>query len=447
MPTPPDASPVEHPEAPAPRGWFLSNGRVTVLITDAGTGFTSVDDCRLNPWSGDRIEDRDGFFVYLRDLDTGAVWSAGRKPVARPPARYSAVRKRGAFEIARTDNGITSRMEIWIPPDLPVELRRITLVNDDARPRRIELTSYVEVCLGAPAAYAAHPAFSKLFVQTAAAMEGRALLATRRPRARGESHPCMIHALLEPAEVQCETDRARFLGRLRDVASPIALESNAPLSGSTGNVLDPALCLRRTADLAAGGSAVATFLLGATADRDEALDIFRRLAATSGARDSLERAREHETRALREMGLGEPEAEYAQGIAAAMLYGHPALRAAPDVLSRAHGCLSDLENVGLSQRRPFALIDAVNPAGARLLPDLLRMHRYWESMALGIDLLVLCDDAERSRAQAGNVRETVRFAPAADIAPAFRDLIAAAARLVVIDRLPDLGMPPPRLQP
>ena len=46
------------------------------------------------------------------------------------------------------------------------------------------------------------------------------------------------------APVTCETDRARFLGRGRSTRDPVALETDGPLSGTTGAVLDPIFALR-----------------------------------------------------------------------------------------------------------------------------------------------------------------------------------------------------------
>jgi len=123
--------------------------------------------------------------------------------------------------------------------------------------------------------FAAHPAFFKLFVQTEWAMEPPALLARRRPRASDEPACWLVHALAgegqdaEPA--QYETDRARFIGRGYTLAAPRALLESGPLSGTVGNVLDPIISLRRTLELAPGGEARVTFLLGAAAERETAL--------------------------------------------------------------------------------------------------------------------------------------------------------------------------------
>ncbi len=61
----------------------------------------------------------------------------------------------------------------------------------------------------------------------------------------------------ETAPPQIETDRARFIGRGRDIAH--AAMAEAPLSGTTGTVLDPVFAIRRRVLVPAGGMARVTF--------------------------------------------------------------------------------------------------------------------------------------------------------------------------------------------
>jgi cyclic beta-1,2-glucan synthetase len=61
-------------------------------------------------------------------------------------------------------------------------VRRVSITNFDVQDRELELTSYAELVLTSAAADAAHPAFSKLFVQTESLPRLEALLATRRVR-------------------------------------------------------------------------------------------------------------------------------------------------------------------------------------------------------------------------------------------------------------------------
>ena len=143
----------------------------------------------------------------------------------------------------------------------------MTLTNRSDRPRRLEVTTFVPLALDTPAAFAGHPAFSKLFIETdyRPGLEG---LLARRLRRSPEDPPLAAVHLLVPEddggdEPERETDRARFLGRGATPASPAALARDRALSGTTGGVLDPALCLRRAAVLAPGETATFTAVLGA----------------------------------------------------------------------------------------------------------------------------------------------------------------------------------------
>ena len=60
----------------------------------------------------------------------------------------------------------STQLFVIVSPQDPVEIRRVTLTNLSQHTRDIQLTSYLEVVLDRLAADTAHPAFSKLFIQT-----------------------------------------------------------------------------------------------------------------------------------------------------------------------------------------------------------------------------------------------------------------------------------------
>ena len=66
----------------------LSNGRYSVRLSEAGSGFARLEDFAVTRWSGDEVAEVDGFHLYLRDLDDGYSWSAGYQPMRGKPARY-----------------------------------------------------------------------------------------------------------------------------------------------------------------------------------------------------------------------------------------------------------------------------------------------------------------------------------------------------------------------
>ncbi len=389
MPSPIQPSPLDPMSGASPPVRFLSNGHYVGLITATGTGFSRSGEIALTAWSGDRVEDRQGFFVYLRDVESRAGWSLAHWPAPPEENPLRAQWTPGRFTIARDAEGIEARLEVCVATDADAEIRRLTLINRSPGRRVIELTTYGEVVLNDPAAHAAHPAFSKLFVQTEYVPARRALLARRRPRAQGERYPWLVHALLSAGDPEVETDRARFLGRRAPSETPEAFATNAPLSGTTGNVLDPIVCLRWRVAIEAGATARCAFLLGAADGREEALALAERFASEDRVEAAFAAAEAAERDRYTDAGLSEAEAEACQAVAGAMLFGDPTLRPAPETLARAHGDLNDLIRLGVSPKRPFAVANLERPATAAHLDDLLKAHRYWRALGLPIDLVLV----------------------------------------------------------
>ncbi|QIK37690.1 glycosyl transferase [Caldichromatium japonicum] len=256
----------------------LCRRRLEVVISDSGAGQLRFKGLALTRWPGDPIEDALGSLLYLRDLDSGELWSLGYQPTRTLADDYRAADCAGGFRLEREDHRIRLRLDLRLDETLDLERRCLRIDNGSGRRRRLELTSYLEVVLFPADADAAHPAFSKLFVETARDPGTGALIARRRPRSAGESWPCLVHALVGAEAGQWETDRARFIGRGHTLARPLALLGALPLSGSLGPVLDPILSLRTWVELEAGEGCELTWLTGA-ADPDGLAALLATIAA------------------------------------------------------------------------------------------------------------------------------------------------------------------------
>jgi cellobiose phosphorylase len=216
------------------------------MATHAGGGYSRWRDLAVTRWREDATCDCWGSFIYLRDCDSGRYWSTAYQPTRRKAESYEAIFVQGRAEYRRRDQGIDTHTEISVSSEDDVEIRRVTLTNQSSRTRHIELTSYAEVVLAPLNADLAHRAFSNLFVQTEILPEWRAILCTRRCRTPGEQVPWMFHLLAAPGAVSdepsYETDRAKFIGRGRTTANPMAVDSldrRSRLSNTDGPVLDP----------------------------------------------------------------------------------------------------------------------------------------------------------------------------------------------------------------
>ena len=234
---------------------MLSNGSLTVMLGDTGSGFSRWQDLAVTRWREDVASEPWGSYLILRDEESGERWSTARQPFGTQRPDDSATFHAGRAAFSRRHDDIGSVLEIAVACDADIELRRLTLTNHGSRTRTLSVTSYAEMVLGPIAADNAHPAYSKMFVQTDWDRERGLLLATRRRRSNAEKEIWVAQTLELDAEPinqasEYETDRARFLGRGRTLRNAQAMQPNDDLSNSSGCVLDPVFSLRRHVSLA-----------------------------------------------------------------------------------------------------------------------------------------------------------------------------------------------------
>lgn len=231
------------PNSTSPDVHLLSNGDYRVMISNCGTGYSRWKEIAVTRWHGDITRDNDGQFFYIRDLESNDIWSAAYQPVCKDALTYQAIFQGSKAELRSKILGIDAYTEVVVSPEDDVELRSISLTNRSSIRRKIEIASYAEVVLTTPAADATHPAFSNLFVKTKILRKRSAILCTRRQRSMDEKMPWMLHLLaaekVDADLISFETDRAKFIGRGRTVADPVAMTGATGLSDSEGFVLDP----------------------------------------------------------------------------------------------------------------------------------------------------------------------------------------------------------------
>ncbi|MEM8678367.1 MAG: glycosyl transferase [Planctomycetota bacterium] len=236
----------------------LSNGRLTADISEYGLGQVAWNEFAVTPPEDSPLLSTLAPLVYCRDVQTGSIWSNGLEPTLTRPDRYAFHAFADRVQFDREDQEIGLSCSLEIDPAIDVLLCRCTLTNQGRTARDLEVASYLEIVLQQPDAFAAHPAFSKLFLKTAWLEEEVALHFQRRPRDVKDAFPQLLHFLLtdEPREgrIGFETSRVRFLGRGCTPSSPAALRGDSPGEGRDGTVLEPMASLRFRTLVAAGES-------------------------------------------------------------------------------------------------------------------------------------------------------------------------------------------------
>jgi cyclic beta-1,2-glucan synthetase len=374
---------------------LMSNGRYSVMLSATGGGYSLWHDLALTRWREDSVSDDWGSTFYLRDGRSDQKWSVGFMPVGTKPDEYQVLFTEEKAEFRRKDGQFTTVQECLVSPEDDSEARRVTITNNSLSAREIELTSYAELVLAPRASDNAHPAFSKMFVQTEFVPELETLLATRRRRSPSEPEVWMAQFMVwegtKVGELEYETDRAKFIGVGNSKRDPQALTSTAPLSKSVGMVLDPAFAFRLKLRIPAGRQAKCTLWTVAASSREEILDLVDR----HRQRAAFERAQTLAwTKAqiqLRHLSINHEEAHLFQQLAGHMIYSNPALRPSSKMLIEGIGPQSALWPHGISGDRPIVLVRIEDIEHIELVHDVLRAFEYWKTKRLAVDVVILND--------------------------------------------------------
>ena len=381
------------PDDPTPRTQLLSNGNYTVMLTAAGSGYSRWRDIAITRWREDVTRDCWGAYFFLRDEQSENIWSPGYQSTGAEPDSYEVEFYEDHAEFFRRDRSLNTKLEVVVSSEEDAEVRRVSITNQGARTREIQVTSYAELSLTSQAADVAHPAFANLFVETEFVSDMGALLATRRKRSPDEPSVWVAHVLFVKGEtvgdLEYETDRARFLGRGHDVRNPISIVDGRKLSNSVGSVLDPAISLRRTVRISPGETAHLVFTTIAAQTREQALDLADRYRDERAFDRTLTLAWTHAQVQLHHLGIGPDEAHLFQRLANAVIYPEASLRPASDQLGRASVDLSTLWSLGISGDLPIILALIDNEEDVETIRQLLRAHEYWRMKQLSADLVIV----------------------------------------------------------
>ncbi|MCY3022652.1 MAG: hypothetical protein NTW87_27040 [Planctomycetota bacterium] len=385
----------ERADTPVPAVHLLSNGRYSVIVNNAGGGFSRWQGLALTRWREDIAGDTWGTFFYIQDVEQGKAWSASYLPMRTEFDAYEAVFSQGRTEFRSRYQQIEALTVIAVSPEEDVEVRRLTLTNLSARPRVLEVTSYAEVVLLDPRAELSHPAFSNLFVETEAVTAVPILLCRRRPRVAGEALPWMCHMLTLPnaaaKDVSYETDRARFVGRGRTPAAPAALSAPGPLSGTAGAVLDPVLAIRCRLMLGPGESVSLHAVTGAAPNREAVLTLAERYQSRQLADRVFDTAWTHTHVMLHHLRATDADAELFGRLAGSIIYANPTYRGPASLAARNRRGQSDLWRYGISGDLPIVLVRITESAGLELARQMIQAHAYWRNKGLGVDLVIWAD--------------------------------------------------------
>ena len=233
----------ENQWTPAPwlnvyRGWTRFRFFKFPKAVRVSLGRSTAAKNRLTPWSNDPVSDPSGEAIYLRDEDTGTVWTPTPLPI-RETEPYAIKHGQGYSIFEHLSHGIAQELLMFAPLDAPVKISLLRLHNRTNRKRIISITSYSELVLGFRrgqnrSVYSHRNRRRKIFML-------KIRIITNLPKK-------IVFAAMSEKPDSLTCDRKEFIGRNRSLKNPEAL-LREKLSGRSGAGLDPCAALQNVIEL------------------------------------------------------------------------------------------------------------------------------------------------------------------------------------------------------
>ncbi|MCA1245650.1 GH36-type glycosyl hydrolase domain-containing protein [Massilia sp. MS-15] len=234
---------------PAPWEHPLANPGFGALLPATGPG---------RSWYGQRaqaVSAPQGEAYYLRDEDSGAVWS----PTPWPLPSGAPYRTRHGFGYTLFEHeahGIASELRCFVAHEAPLKYAVLRLHNRSDAPRRLSVTGYVQWWLDGLEDGQLPPGPQ---VVSSIDVASGALLARHAFGTGFGDRVAFFH--VDAPQPAYTADRREFVGRHRSLARPAALARKG-LAGTLGAGRDPCAALQAQVALEPGASTELVFLLG-----------------------------------------------------------------------------------------------------------------------------------------------------------------------------------------
>lgn len=143
---------VENVETPKPWINYLYNAEYFSTISNNGGGISyhryplhgRITRYRIN----DVPYDRPGKYIYVRDNDSGEIWSLTWQPVGKHKDAYVVAHGFGYTRVQSRIEEIDADLTFFVPPEDNLEIWKSVIRNDSGKVRNLSFFAYNELALG-----------------------------------------------------------------------------------------------------------------------------------------------------------------------------------------------------------------------------------------------------------------------------------------------------------
>ncbi|MCZ8513949.1 glycosyl transferase family 36 [Paenibacillus filicis] len=293
---------------PAPWINVLANPGFGALVSELGTGYTfwrNSRECKLTPWSNDPVLDPPGELGFIRDEDSGDLWTI-TPSAGKDTEPYLITHGLGFTTFDHERMGIRHRMTVFVPKEDPVKIIRLRMKNTSSETRRLSVTYYAEWVIGVQRQLSAPYIVSE--------WDGEAAILTAQNRYQQNFREATAFLGIFPQKAAASddlswtSDQLEFIGRNGSLEQPAAL-NRTRLSGWAGANNASCGAIQRKLSLEPGEETEVLILLGCTSSRSQAASLAQQYSDASRCDEAWSETSDYWDRTLGQIVVDTPSLE------------------------------------------------------------------------------------------------------------------------------------------
>ena len=388
----------------------LANEKYSIVMKDDGSSY--------NKFGNDIISDN--IHIYIKDINSRKIYdtvfethsdNSQNKQGMNQTNNLKTTNNQVIFttsedKVIIQDGNLMIIMKVTIVPNLPIEIRKISIKNTGMSTLTLEVTSYMDILLADFRAFYSHPTFNKMFIDYEKIDDGILFTRRRREESRQKSFVA-TNLVYEEGDLEFELDKEKFVARgnfetenkvlisnyddkinLKTantyLSIPEAVVNSTQLSKKIVQTIQPIVAMRRLVNINPD-EVKNVYLINSAGDtRDEAVDNLNEYTKSERLNTIFDLSKNHSFAEARFLNIKGKDIDIYQKMIEKLLF--------PDN-KECHFEL-DLSNeklgkYGISGDNPILLAKLRDKNDTYLLNELIKAKEFFDMKNIPVDIIIL----------------------------------------------------------
>ena len=393
----------------------LANEKYSIVMKDDGSSYSK--------FGNDIISDN--IHIYIKDINSRKVYdtvfatqiqadnSQDKQSIDQTnrlkAANYTnnqVIFTTSEDKVIIQDGNLMLTMKVTIVPNLPIEIRKISIKNTGMSTLTLEVTSYMDILLADFKGFYAHPTFNKMFIDYEKIDEGILLTRRRREEKRQKSFVA-TNLVYDEGDLEFEIDKEKFVARgnfetenkvlisnyddkinLKTantyLSIPEAVVNSTQLSKKIVQTIQPIVAMRRLVNINPD-EVKNVYLINSAGDtRDEAVDNLNEYTKSERLNTIFDLSKNHSFAEARFLNIKGKDIDIYQKMIEKLLFSD----------NKECNFELDLSNeklwkYGISGDNPILLAKLRDKNDTYLLNELIKAKEFFDMKNIPVDIIIL----------------------------------------------------------